>query len=70
MSLLRELAGSLLGKGFRSMAVWVLEKNPSKHFYARCGARYVTSREIEIGGAWFREAAYGRDDLGAIRSAG
>ena len=31
-ALLRELAGSLLSKGFTSMIVWVLEESPSTNF--------------------------------------
>jgi GNAT superfamily N-acetyltransferase len=68
-TLLRKLAGSLQGRGFRSMGVWVLERNPSRHFYEGSGARLVSSREIEIGGAVFREVAYGWGDLGVIGSA-
>lgn len=47
--LLKELAESLLSKGFTSMIVWVLEKNPSRHFYVRSGAQIVTTKEIQIG---------------------
>ncbi len=67
-ALLRKLAGSLLNKGFTSMIVWVLEKNPSKHFYAKSGAQLVTSKDIEIGGVTLSEVAYGWPDLTAIRS--
>ena len=67
-ALLRELAGSLMSKGFTSMAVWVLERNPSRQFYVKSGAQLVTSKEIEIGGAMLTEVAYGWADLGAIRS--
>lgn len=67
-ALLRELAGSLISKGFTSMAVWVLERNPSRHFYVKSGAQLVTSKEIEIGGAMLSEVAYGWPVLEAIRS--
>jgi GNAT superfamily N-acetyltransferase len=67
-TLLRELAGSLLSKGFTSMIVWVLEKNPSRHFYVKSGAQFVTSKDIHIGGVMLSEVAYGWPDLGAIRS--
>jgi GNAT superfamily N-acetyltransferase len=67
-ALLRELAASLISKGFTSMAVWVLEKNPSKHFYVKSGAQLETSKEIEIGGAKLSEVAYGWPALDAIRT--
>jgi len=67
-ALLRELAGSLIRKGFTSMAVWVLERNPSRQFYVKSGAQLVTSKEIEIGGAMLTEVAYGWDHLEAISS--
>ena len=44
-------------KGFKSMAVWVLEGNPSLGFYKRLGAARITSKEIEIGGASLQEIA-------------
>jgi GNAT superfamily N-acetyltransferase len=68
-TLLCELAGSLRGKGFRSMAVWVLERNSSKGFYVKLGAQFLASREIKIGRTVFCEAAYGWADLEAVRSA-
>jgi len=67
-ALLRALAGSLVSKGFTSMAVWVLERNPSKRFYVKSGAQLVTSKEIEIGGAILSEEAYGWPDIEAIQS--
>jgi GNAT superfamily N-acetyltransferase len=66
--LLKELAESLLSKGFNSMIVWVLEKNPSRHFYVRSGAQIVTTKEIQIGGVTLSEASYGWPDLQAITS--
>jgi ribosomal protein S18 acetylase RimI-like enzyme len=64
--LLRELARSLSECGFRSMDVWVLEANPSKQFYARTGAHYAATKEIEIGGAALMEEAYVWPDLRAL----
>jgi L-amino acid N-acyltransferase YncA len=66
-ALLRELAGSLLSKGFTSMIVWVLEKNLSKHFYVKSNAKLVTSKDIQIGGMTLSEVAYGWPHLEAIR---
>jgi L-amino acid N-acyltransferase YncA len=67
-TLLRKLSGSLTDKGFTSMAVWVLERNPSRPFYVKSGAQFVTSKEIEIGGAILSEIAYGWPDLKVLRS--
>jgi GNAT superfamily N-acetyltransferase len=64
--LLRELARTLRRKGFRSMSVWVLAKNPSKPFYMRTGAHYAASKNIEIGGAMLVEEAYVWPDLEQI----
>jgi ribosomal protein S18 acetylase RimI-like enzyme len=66
-ALLRELAESLIGKGFTSMAVWVLEKNPSRQFYVKSGAQPVMAKEIEIGGVILSELAYGWRELEGIR---
>ncbi|MGA2887230.1 MAG: GNAT family N-acetyltransferase [Terracidiphilus sp.] len=65
-NLLKELAGSLISKGFSSMLVWVLERNPSRRFYQKSGALSVTSKEIEIGGTTLTEVAYGWPDLKMI----
>jgi L-amino acid N-acyltransferase YncA len=64
--LLHELARTLSQQGFRSMEVWVLAKNPAKEFYARMGAEFAGSKEIEIGGATLMEMAYVWRDLGAL----
>jgi GNAT superfamily N-acetyltransferase len=65
-ALLRKLADSLRAKGFKSMAVWVLESNPSIHFYEKLGALPVSAKEIEIGGALLSELALAWPDLGMI----
>ena len=57
-------AESLLESGFGSMLVWVLVENRSaRRFYEALGAEYVQERQIAIGGASLREAAYGWEDL-------
>ena len=65
--LLRQLASVLSERGFKSMAVWVLEKNPCKLFYPRKGASYALAKEIEIGGAKLTEEAYTWSDLKSLR---
>jgi L-amino acid N-acyltransferase YncA len=67
-ALLKELAKSLLGKGFIGMIVWVLEKNSSRHFYARSNAQVVTTKDIQIGGVMLSEVSYGWPDLQVIVS--
>ncbi|MCG3087520.1 GNAT family N-acetyltransferase [Sporosarcina cyprini] len=48
--------------GITSMLVWVLEQNPSKHFYERLGGDVIDSTTITIGGEEFLEIAYGWKD--------
>ncbi|HKF49982.1 MAG TPA: GNAT family N-acetyltransferase [Terracidiphilus sp.] len=64
--LLRELVRLLRQKGFRSMAVWVLEKNPSKNFYIRTGAHHAATKDIVIGGLTLLEEAFAWPDLAQI----
>lgn len=61
--LIGALAAALARRGFSSMGVWVLEKNPFKQFYIGRGARYVRSKEMEIGGAMLAEEAYAWADI-------
>ena len=58
-ALVRELAKVLRAKGYQSLIVWVLEKNPFLGFYSRLGGVPVLTKEIEIGGAQLTEAALG-----------
>jgi GNAT superfamily N-acetyltransferase len=64
-ALLKKLAESLLSKGFTSMIVWVLEKNPWRNFYERSSAQIVTAKDIQIGGVMLSEVSYGWPDLQA-----
>jgi L-amino acid N-acyltransferase YncA len=56
--LLKSVGASLLRQEFKSMAVWVLERNSSRRFYERAGAKLAISKVIEIGGAKSMEVAY------------
>jgi len=58
-ALLKALAKSLHDKNFKSLAVWVLEKNPAVRFYEKSAAHLLSSKEIEIGGIQLTEIAYG-----------
>ena len=62
-TLVRKLADALRGKGYRSLIVWVLERNPSLGFYTRLGGTVVSKKEIQIGGAQFTEVALGWSDI-------
>ena len=56
-----------MGFGLDSMIVWVLAENrPARRFYEALGARLVTERHVEIGGASLPEVAYGWSDIGAL----
>lgn len=67
-TLLQTLARSLRAKGFKSMAVWVLERNPARHFYEKWGAVYATAKQIEIGGVLLEEIALTWPDLAMVAS--
>jgi GNAT superfamily N-acetyltransferase len=65
-SLVQKLAQALRSKGFRSLIVWVLAKNPAVDFYRSLGGSPVAEKEIEIGGVQLTEIALGwtgLDDL-------
>jgi L-amino acid N-acyltransferase YncA len=65
-ALVSTLAASLLAKGFTDMLAWVLEQNPAVSFYEKLGARRLSGKEIEIGGAILSELALGWPDLSQI----
>lgn len=62
-ALLRAISAALEERGFKSMAVWVLERNPARSFYERMGAFLSASKVIEIGGVRLMEVAYVWPDL-------
>jgi GNAT superfamily N-acetyltransferase len=61
--LMRRFVRELRSRGFSSMAVWVLARNPSRRFYEALGGRLITQQQIERGGESFVEIAYGWSDL-------
>ena len=69
--LVSAVAQRLVGAGFRSMLVWVLEGNgPARRFYESLGGRRVGSQIITIGGKDVVEVSYGWQDIagsGVIR---
>lgn len=65
-SLLKSMALELQTQQFTSMAVWVLERNPSRNFYEKRRGKLIASKVIEIGGAKLMEIAYWWPDLGML----
>jgi GNAT superfamily N-acetyltransferase len=65
--LLRAIVAELTDRNFKSLAVWVLERNRSRGFYEKTGARLATSKVIEIGGMKLMEVAYRWNDIGALQ---
>jgi GNAT superfamily N-acetyltransferase len=61
--LVHSLVDALIGEAFKSMAVWVLERNPAVAFYRRLGAVQIAQKTIEIGGAPLEELAFGWPDF-------
>ena len=61
--LVRQLVHGLVTRGFGSMAVWVLELNPSRSFYEHIGGKVIGQQQIERGGQTFIEVAYGWQTL-------
>ncbi len=49
-----------------SMKVWVLADNPFRAFYEALGGKYVSEKEIVIGGAPLIEVAYGWNELNVL----
>jgi GNAT superfamily N-acetyltransferase len=62
-TLTQSLADALRDEGFKSMAVWVLERNPAVAFYKHLGAVQIAQKTIEIGGAQLEELAFGWPDF-------
>jgi GNAT superfamily N-acetyltransferase len=62
-SLVQQFVHELIARGFGSMAVWVLELNPSRAFYERLGGKLIGQQEIEREGQTFIEVAYGWHSL-------
>ena len=60
------LVKKLIERGHNSMLVWVLAKNPYRKFYEKLGGKYLSSKQIEIGGPSYEEIAYGWKDLDAM----
>jgi ribosomal protein S18 acetylase RimI-like enzyme len=66
--LLSHLFDAMIGDGSSSAVIWVLAGNPARFFYERMGGRRVAEREEALWNAVLPEAAYGWDDLKALRA--
>ena len=65
-ALTRTLVDHLKTTGYKSMLVWVLERNQALAFYRALGAEQVADKMVEIGGASLAEVALGWADLGEV----
>jgi GNAT superfamily N-acetyltransferase len=64
--IVRQFVHELVARGFGSMAVWVLELNPSRRFYECLGGKIIGQQQIERGGQTFIEIAYGWPSLNVL----
>lgn len=66
-ALLAEVARQLCEQGHRSLALWVLDVNPTRAWYARQGGREDGAKTVPIPGGELREVRLVWDDLGQLR---
>jgi L-amino acid N-acyltransferase YncA len=66
--LVQMISGELMTRGYPSMLVWAISANPTRGFYEKLGGEVVDQKEIEIGGAYYTEVAYGWRDIRALAS--
>ena len=64
--LMRRAFRWLAERGMRSVVVWVLEENPSRHFYEALGGGCIAKQEITIGGVDLPEVAYGWSNVAEV----
>jgi GNAT superfamily N-acetyltransferase len=61
--LVQAVSSDLERDGYPSMLIWALSANPARSFYEKLGGELVDQKEIEIGGAYYTEVAYGWRDI-------
>jgi ribosomal protein S18 acetylase RimI-like enzyme len=66
--LLYRLFDALVERGSNSAMVWVLAGNPARFFYETMGGRRVAERDEALWNVVLPEAAYGWNDLKALRT--
>ena len=64
--LVRRFAHELRSRGFGSMALWVLARNPACRFYEALGGTCIAEKTVEFGQEPFVELAYGWRDLSVL----
>ncbi len=64
--LFHTLVNRLHADDFKSLMVWVLDKNPSRPFYEHMGGLRLTGSTLEISGEHLPMTAYGWPSLAAI----
>ncbi|MBZ9750591.1 GNAT family N-acetyltransferase [Deinococcus sp. HMF7604] len=62
-ALLRAVAAALQARGAQSLALWVLDVNPTRQWYARQGAAEAGEKAEPIAGGELREIRMGWPDL-------
>ncbi|WP_104989504.1 GNAT family N-acetyltransferase [Deinococcus sp. NW-56] len=62
-ALLSEVAEQLTAQGHRSLALWVLDVNPTRQWYVRQGGREDGAKTVPIPGGELREVRLVWDDL-------
>ncbi|MBZ9713375.1 GNAT family N-acetyltransferase [Deinococcus multiflagellatus] len=65
-ALLRAVADTLQARGAQSMALWVLDVNPTRHWYARQGAAEAGEKVQPIPGGELREVRMVWADLSTV----
>jgi L-amino acid N-acyltransferase YncA len=66
--LLHRLFDAMIEHGSNSAVIWVLAGNPARFFYETMGGRRVAERDEALWNVVLPEAAYGWDDLKALRA--
>lgn len=55
---LGRLFGELIEKKYKNLAVYVLDKNPSRYFYETMGAKFVSEEDASVYGTDLKEWRY------------
>lgn len=67
-ALVSALAGELLARGHRTLALWVLDRNPTRAYYAHLRGREDGEKTVTLsGGGELREVRLVWDDLAQLR---
>lgn len=61
--MLQTFAEAMKERGYESLLVWVLTKNPSNRFYSKLGAHPVEAEQVTIGKGTYEETAFGWKEI-------